>query len=192
MCKGTHAVADMGKPHTLQRSPLQKGSSCRTFRIQPGFRTSIYIYMYIHTNIHIYMYGHALRRPPPRPLPQWSGKPPPFFLVLWVLVGLIGNPPPSFPPVVWGLVGGNPPPSFPPCIRVQVFLGYFLFFLGIFWFYVRRCCKNCSSHKDETNAEPANGLFWVFFWFCRHGSCRPCNRAHAFSYDPIASCALGF
>ena len=48
--------------------------------------------------------------------------------------------------------------------RVQVFLGYiFLFFFGIFWFYVRGCCKNCKSHKDQTNAEAAIGLFWVIF-----------------------------
>ena len=51
---------------------------------------------------------------------------------------------------------------------VQVFFGIFF---GYFLFYVRGCCKNCKSHKDETNAEAAIGLFWVFFWFCRHGLC---------------------
>ena len=49
--------------------------------------------------------------------------------------------------------------------RVQVFFGYlFWLFLVFVWFYVRGCCKNCKSHKDETNAEAAIGLFWVFFW----------------------------
>ena len=83
--------------------------------------------------IYICIYGHALRAPA-----KWFGKPPP---LLWCgLWGLIGNPPPSFPPcgvgsgippslspcgvgscgwespslfppfVVWGLVSGNPPP----------------------------------------------------------------------------------
>ena len=42
-------------------------------------------------------------------------------------------------------------------------------FLGIFWFYVRRCCKNCKSHKDETNAEVAICLFGVFFGFAVMG-----------------------
>ena len=48
--------------------------------------------------------------------------------------------------------------------RVQVVFGYFLVCLGYFFgFYVRGCCKNCKSHKDETNADAAIGLFWVFF-----------------------------
>ena len=48
---------------------------------------------------------------------------------------------------------------------VQVFFGHFFGFFWVFvWFYVRGCCKNCKSHKDETNAEAAIGLFWVFFW----------------------------
>ena len=37
---------------------------------------------------------------------------------------------------------------------------------------MRGCCKNCKSHKDETNAEAAIGLFWVFLWFCHRGSFR--------------------
>ena len=40
-----------------------------------------------------------------------------------------------------------------------LFWVYFWVFVGIFWFYVRGCCKNCKSHKDETNAEAAIGLF---------------------------------
>ena len=65
-------------------------------------------------------------------------------------------------------------------LGVQVFLGNFWLF-GIFWFYVRGCCKNCKSHKDETNAEAAFGLFLGIFWFCHHGSCRPCNRKRTLS-----------
>ena len=46
------------------------------------------------------IYGHALRGPP-APTPNGLGSPP--------LLGWEGIP--SFPPVVWGLVGGKPPPS---------------------------------------------------------------------------------
>ena len=64
------------------------------------------------------------------------------------------------------------------------------FFLGIFWFYVRGCCKNCKSHKDETNAEAAIGLFLgIFLGFAVMGHA---DRAIDFSCDPITSCALGF
>ena len=42
------------------------------------------------------------------------------------------------------------------------FFGVFVLVL-FFWFCVRGCCKNCKSHKDETNAEAAIGLFGVFF-----------------------------
>ena len=80
-------------------------------------------------------------------------------------------------------------------IGSRFFWGIFVFFgfFGVFFgFYVRGCCKNCKNHKDETNAEAAIGLFWVYFLVLPSWSCRPCNRAHAFSYDPIASCALGF
>ena len=52
---------------------------------------------------------------------------------------------------------------------VQVFGGIFWLFFGIFWFYVRGCYKNCKSPKDETNAEAAIGLFWVFFFFAVMG-----------------------
>ena len=52
--------------------------------------------------------------PPPHPQMVWEAPPP--VPVVRALVGLIGNPSPSFPNVVWGLVGGNPPPFFPPCI----------------------------------------------------------------------------
>ena len=68
----------------------------------------------------------ALRDPPhPHPPLNGLGSRPPS--VVWVVVGLIGNPPPPsplwcgvlwvgvplapYPPVVWGPVGGNPPPS---------------------------------------------------------------------------------
>ena len=44
-----------------------------------------------------------------------------------------------------------------------------LFFFAFFWFYARGCCKNCKSHKDETNAEATIGLFWVFFGFAVMG-----------------------
>ena len=43
---------------------------------------------------------------------------------------------------------------------VQVSFWYFFSFFSVFfWFYVRGCCKNCKSHKDETNTEAAIGLF---------------------------------
>ena len=38
-----------------------------------------------------------------------------------------------------------------------------------FWFYVRGCCNNCKSHKDETNAEAAIGHFCVLFGFAVMG-----------------------
>ena len=45
----------------------------------------------------------------------------------------------------------------------RFFLGFFWFFRGYFFgFYVRGFCKNCKSHKDETNAEAAIGLFGYF------------------------------
>ena len=30
---------------------------------------------------------------------------------------------------------------------------------------MRGCCKNCKSHKDETNAEAAIGLLFGYFFF---------------------------
>ena len=73
----------------------------------------IYTHIYIYIYIHIYIYGHALRGPPPRMVWEAAPLPPP---VVWALVGLISNPPPSplwcgvwwvgipslLPPLWWG------------------------------------------------------------------------------------------
>ena len=94
-------------------------------------RRNKYSYMYacicmpICVYIDMYMYMVTRSAAPPHP-PQMVWEAPPS--VVWVAVGFIGNPPPSFspcalgsggweslppsPPVVWRVVGGNPPSSF--------------------------------------------------------------------------------
>ena len=58
--------------------------------------------------------GRALRGPTPKPPPPNSGKSPPSPpFVVWPLIGLIGNPPPSFPPGV-GSGGLESPSLLPP------------------------------------------------------------------------------
>ena len=73
--------------------------------------------------IHICMciHGHALRGPPP-PATKWSGKPPPSPPpMVWALVGLIGNPPPSFPRC--GVGSGGWESSFLPFLWCGVWWG---------------------------------------------------------------------
>ena len=73
--------------------------------------THIYIYIYIYRDI----YGQALR-PHPGPPPKWSGKPPPSPPpVAWALVGLIGNPLPSFSPCGVGCGGWESRSLLSPC-----------------------------------------------------------------------------
>ena len=99
--------------------------------------------------LHVYMckYMVTCSAAPPPP-PKWSGKPPPRSVV-WVVVGLIGNPPPC---LWWGLVSGNPPPSFfphvvwglvgggfpPPVVwgRVGIPLPPSLLWCGVWWGHV--------------------------------------------------------
>ena len=71
-----------------------------------------------------------------------------------------------------------------------VFSGFF--FDIFFGFMCVDVAKTARVTRMRLMPKLQSVFFGYFFGFCRHGSCRPCNRAHAFSYDPIASCALGF
>ena len=63
---------------------------------------------------------------------------------------------------------------------VQVFFGYFLFFLVFFGFMCMDVAKTARVTRMRLMPKLQSVFFGYFFWLCRRGSCRPCNRTHAF------------
>ena len=70
-----------------------------TYYIYIYICSNTYVYLGIHTSVYIYIWSRAPRPPTPQMVWEAVPRPPP---VVWTLVGLIGNPPPSFPPASVG------------------------------------------------------------------------------------------